>query len=148
MQGERANVIHVDFRARCRHDGVPGGDGVERLLPEPLAALVSASSFLVFWRAADRPQRAEYLGGRWNRGWVLFVWTREDELATGWYALARERGYVAERLERDGFRELLLRCGDVVGLIVNGDIDPETRTIRAAPEQMVPRDETLKLLRG
>jgi hypothetical protein len=78
---------------------------------------------------------------------MLFVWTREDLLGDGWRTLVQERGYVPEHLDRRAFRELVGRCAEVVGLIVDGDIDPDTRTIRAAPEQMVPRVETLRLLR-
>ena len=144
LGGPGANVIHVDFRAGCRRHDEHGVIN-RRLLPEPAAAVVSAHDFLVF-RRSTAGGRPEYLGGRWNRRWLLFVWTREDAFGDGWHPIVRERGYVAEWLDRGAFRELLVRCAEVVGLIVDGDVDATTRAIRAAPEQMVSRVDALRLL--
>ena len=147
MGAQHGKVIHVDFAARRRRYDDLGPASIVGLLPEPVHAVVAAEDFLVFWRSPERTRSAEYLGGRWNRGWMLFVWTCEDLVAASWREVVEARGYVAQRLDRGAFRDLLTRSAEVVGLIVNGDIDPELRTIRAAPEQMVPRAETLRLLR-
>lgn len=148
MGTERSNVIHVDFATRRRRYGPAITAPITGLLPEPVSAVGGADDFWVFWRSPRRNRRAEYLGGRWNRGWMLFVWTDGDLVGAPWRNLIEARGYLAQRLERDALRALLVRSTEVVGLIVNGDIDPEMRTIRAAPEQMVPRGESLRLLRG
>lgn len=147
-QRQQRKVIPVDFQARRRRDEGADVWSASAFLPELVSTVASAHEFLVFWRALDGTRRREYLGGRWDRGWMLFVWTRDDLLSRGWHTLVEGRGYVPERLNRRAFRDLLGRCAEVVGLIINGDIDPDTRTIRAAPEQMVPRVETLRLLRG
>lgn len=144
---ERGKVIHVDFGARRRRYAEDVVGPIGSLLPEPVSAVVDAEDFLVFWRSPERTRRAEYLGGRWNRGWMLFVWTRDDLIGHDWRDLVEARGYVPQRLDRGALRDLLARSTEVVGLIVNGDIDAELRTIRAAPEQIVPRVETLRLLR-
>jgi hypothetical protein len=147
MGGERSKVIHVDFTSRRRrYDGGATGP-VANLLPEAQSAVVEADNFVVFWRSPERQRRTEYLGGRWNRGWMLFVWTRDDLVGDSWRVLVEERGYVPQRLDRSALCDLLARSTEVVGLIVNGDIDPEMRTIRAAAEQMVPRTDSLRLLR-
>ena len=66
-----AKVIEVDFVAR-RRVAVP----VEARASRPLAALhalVRSVGFLVFWRPPARRSSGEYLGGRWDWGWTLFV---------------------------------------------------------------------------
>jgi hypothetical protein len=78
---------------------------------------------------------------------MLFAWTREEIAGQAWRALVERRGYVPQHLDRGTFRELIARSVEVGGLIVNGDIDAEVRAIRAAPEQVVPRAEALRLLR-
>jgi hypothetical protein len=147
MDLERGKVIHVDFASRRRRYGNDATAPVGALLPEALAAVVQADDFVVFWRSPARHRRAEYLGGRWNRGWMLFVWTSTDLIGESWRILVEERGYVPQHLDRGALRDLLSRSAEVVGLIVNGDIDPEMRTIRAAPEQVVQRTDSLRLLR-
>ena len=146
MEAERGKVIHVDFAARRRLNGGHVALPLPDLLPEPASAVVDAEDFLVFWRLPERSRRTEYLGGRWNRGWMLFVWTSDDFVGPTWRSLVEARGYVPHRIDRAALRDLLTRSNEVVGLIVNGDIDAEMRTIRAAPEQMVPRVDTLRLL--
>jgi hypothetical protein len=147
MGAERSNVIHVDFASRRRRYGRGATGPVANLLPEALSAVIRAEDFVVFWRSPERQRRAEYLGGRWNRGWMLFVWTSDELVGDSWRVLVEERGYVPQHLDRSALCDLLARSTEVVGLIVNGDIDPEMRTIRAAPEQMVPRPDSLRLLR-
>jgi len=143
---ERGKVIRVDFGARRRYDDdVPC---VGALLPEPQSAIREGEDFLVFARPPGRGGRAQYLGGRWNRGWMLFVWTRDDLVEEGWRMQVESRGYVPQHLDRDGFRELVTRSAEVGGLIVNGDIDADLRTIRAAAEQFTRRAEVLRLLRS
>jgi hypothetical protein len=149
MEAEHGNVIHVDFAARRRLHGpqaAAAAAAATQLLPEPSSAVVAAEDFLVFWRLPQRSRCTEYLGGRWNRGWMLFVWTSDDFVGPTWRTLVEARGYRPHRLDRSALRELVTRSAEVVGLIVNGDIDAEMRTIRAAPQQMVPRVETLRLL--
>ena len=147
MGAERSNVIHVDFATRRRRYASNTAAPVATLSPEALSAVGRAEDFVVFWRSPERQRRAEYLGGRWNRGWMLFVWTSDDLVGDSWRVLVEERGYVPQHLDRGALCDLLGRSAEVVGLIVNGDIDPEMRTIRAAPEQMVPRTDSLRLLR-
>jgi hypothetical protein len=143
---ERGKVIRVDFEARRRHleESLPD----QSLLPEPQSALLEGRDFLVFARPPGRSGRAEYLGGRWNRGWMLFVWTRDDLIGEDWRVQVESRGYRPQRLDRDGFRELIARSAEVGGLIVNGDIGSDLRTIRAAAEQFTRRAAVLRLLRS
>jgi hypothetical protein len=148
MEAARGKVIRVDFGSRRRQCGDHIATAMESLLPEPLTAIHEGTDFLVFSRPPGRRGRAEYLGGRWNRGWMLFVWTRNDLLEQSWHLLVEARGYVPQRLDREGFRELIAESTEVGGLIVNGDIDPEMRTIRAAAEQIARRSEALRLLRN
>lgn len=148
-RGERGKVIRVDFEARRRHgEGPPEAPPLQALLPEPQSAILEAEDFLVFARPAGRGGRAQYLGGRWNRGWMLFVWTRDDLVDEGWRMQVESRGYASQHLDREGFRELVTRSSEVGGLIVNGDIDSELRTIRAAAEQFTRRADVLRLLRN
>jgi hypothetical protein len=146
MDSERGKLIHVDFANRRRGYGYGATAPVGSLLPEALSAVVKADDFLVFWRSPQRRHRGEYLGGRWNRGWMLFVWTGADQIGESWRLLVEERGYVPQHLDRGALRNLLATSTEVVGLIVNGDIDPETHTVRAAPDQVVRRTDSLRLL--
>jgi hypothetical protein len=141
-----SNVIQVDFIARRRQrDGcvtVP----VAPPSPPPALAVPDAQEFLVFWRPPRRRSAAEYLGGRWEWGWVLFVWTRDDLVGESWGVLVDAGEYVPQRLDRESFREFLERSDEVGGLIVNGDIDSEAKVIRAVPDQMLRREDALAML--
>jgi hypothetical protein len=143
---ERGKVIRVDFGARRRYDD--DVSSAETLLAEPQSAILEGEDFLVFTRSPGRGGRSQYLGGRWNRGWMLFVWTREDLVEEGWRMEVESRGYIPQRLDREGFRELVTRSAEVGGLIVNGDIDADLKTIRAAAEQFTRRAQVLRLLRS
>ena len=145
---EHGKVIRVDFGARRRQDDDPVDDVVGSLLPEHLAAVLEGREFVVFWRPEESSGRAEYLGGRFDRGWMLFVWTGDDLIGQDCRTLVEARGYVPQHLERGGLRELIACSKEVGGMIVNGDIDPEMRTIRAAAEQIARRGDALRLLRS
>jgi hypothetical protein len=63
-----------------------------------------------------------------------------------WSDLVNTRGYVAQRLTRQGFVSFLRRAGDVGGLLLNGELDGDGRVIRAEPEQLIQRHEALSAL--
>jgi hypothetical protein len=147
-QSSRAKVIEVDFAARRRVNGSPA----ERSLgvrPRPLAALQAlgrSSGFLVFWRPPARRSVGEYLGGRWDWGWTLFVWTSDAAVGPVWGDLVNGRGYVAQRLTRQGFVSFLRGAGDVGGLLLDGELDGDGHVIRAEPDQLIRRSEALSVL--
>ena len=145
---ERGKVIRVDFGARRRQDDEAVSNSADHLLPEQLEAVLEGRDFVVFRRPDEKSGRAEYLGGRSEGGWMLFVWTEDDRIGRDCRVIVEERGYVPQHLERGGLRELIACSREVGGMIVNGDIDPEMRTIRAAAEQIARRGDALRLLRG
>ena len=145
-QAQRANVIPVDFVARRR---IRAGATTRVTPPRPLPALQAlghSSGFLVFWRPPARRAAGEYLGGRWDWGWTLFVWTNDAAVGPVWGDLVNERGYVAQRLTRQGFVSFLRRAGDVGGLLLDGELDGDGHVIRAEPDQLVRRTDALSAL--
>jgi len=141
----RAKLIEVDFAARRRL--TPPRDGGRPARPlAALQALGRAAGFLVFWRPPARRTGGEYLGGRWDWGWTLFVWTSDAAVGPVWSHLVNGRGYVPQRLTRDGFASFLRRTGDVGGLLLDGDLDNDGHVIRAEPDQLVQRSDALMVL--
>jgi hypothetical protein len=144
----RAKVIEVDFAARRR---VPAGAARRPPLgpPPPFAALQAlgrSAAFLIFWRPPVRRSAGEYLGGRWDWGWTLFVWTSDAAVGPVWGDLVNARGYVPQRLTRERFVSFLRRAGDVGGLLLDGELDGGGHVIRAEPEQLIRRAEALSAL--
>ena len=141
-------MIEVDFAARRRVNGTP----VQRpraVRPRPFAALQAlgrSSGFLVFWRPPARRSAGEYLGGRWDWGWTLFVWTNDAAVGEVWSDLVNVRGYVAQRLTRQGFVSFLRRADDVGGLLLDGELDGDGHVIRAEPDQLIKRIDALSAL--
>src|SRR5213593_2005252 len=142
----RGKVIDVDFAARRR---VKAAVGV-RVAPPPALpaerALGRSSGFLVFWRPPALRTAGEYLGGRWDWGWTLFVWTSDAAVGPVWSDLVNTRGYVAQRLTRQGFVSFLRRAGDVGGLLLDGELDGDGHVIRAEPDQLIRRTDALSAL--
>lgn len=135
----------MDFAARRRLSPPQRGDRPLR----PLAALQTlgrAGGFLVFWRPPARRIGGEYLGGRWDWGWTLFVWTNDAAVGAVWTHLVNGRGYVPQRLTREGFATFLQKAGDVGGLLLDGDLDGDGHVIRAEPDQLVRRTDALTML--
>jgi len=149
-QTNRAKVIEVDFAARRRVNGMAATAQRQRSVrPQPLGALQAlgrSSGFLVFWRPPARRSAGEYLGGRWDWGWTLFVWTSDAAVGPVWGDLVNGRGYVAQRLTRQGFVAFLRRAGDVGGLLLDGELDGDGHVIRAEPDQLIRRSEALSVL--
>jgi hypothetical protein len=144
----RAKVIEVDFATRRRLHPVPGLRP-RATRPRPFAALQSlgrSAGFLIFWRPPARRSGGEYLGGRWDWGWTLFVWTSDAAVGTVWGDLVNGRGYVPQRLTREGFVSFLRRAGDVGGLLLDGELDGGGHVIRAEPDQLIRRAEALSVL--
>lgn len=139
-----AKVIEVDFVARRRVAAA-----APRRSAPPIAALQAlgrSAGFLVFWRPPARRSSGEYLGGRWDWGWTLFVWTSDAAVGPVWSDLVNDRGYVPQRLTREGFLSFLRRAGDVGGLLMDGELDGGGHVIRAEPEQLIQRAEALAIL--
>jgi hypothetical protein len=141
-------VIEVDFAARRRAQAaVAARVRVPPALALPAQqALGRSAGFLVFWRPPVRRAAGEYLGGRWEWGRTLFVWTSDAAVGPVWSDLVNTRGYVAQRLTRQGFVSFLRRAGDVGGLLLNGELDGDGRVIRAEPDQLIQRHEALSAL--
>ena len=149
-QTNRAKVIEVDFAARRRVNGSAAlAHRLRSVKPQPLGALQAlgrSSGFLVFWRPPARRSAGEYLGGRWDWGWTLFVWTSDAAVGPVWGDLVNGRGYVAQRLTRQGFVAFLRRAGDGGGLLLDGELDGDGHVIRADPDQLIRRSEALSVL--
>jgi len=141
----RAKVIEVDFAARRRLPP-PQGGGRPARPAAALQALGRSAGFLVFWRPPARRSAGEYLGGRWDWGWTLFVWTSDGAVGSVWSHLVNGRGYVPQRLTRERFASFLRRAGDVGGLLLDGDLDGDGHVIRAEPDQLVRRTDALTVL--
>jgi len=143
-------VIEVDFAARRRAQAAVGARVSVPPPPPPALpaqqALGRSPGFLVFWRPPARRAAGEYLGGRWEWGRTLFVWTSDAAVGPVWSDLVNTRGYVVQRLTRQGFVSFLRRAGDVRGLLLNGELDGDGRVIRAEPEQLIQRHEALSAL--
>ena len=148
LQTNRAKVIEVDFAARRRVNGAPA-HRPHAVHTRPLAALQAlgrSGGFLVFWRPPARRAAGEYLGGRWDWGWTLFVWTNDAAVGPVWSDLVNVRGYVAQRLTRQGFVSFLRRADDVGGLLLDGELDGDGHVIRAEPDQLIKRSDALTVL--
>jgi hypothetical protein len=144
-----AKVIEVDFAARRRVQAAAPARRPHGLRPRPLAALRAlgrSGGFLVFWRPPARRSAGEYLGGRWDWGWTLFVWTSDTAVGPVWADLVNARGYVPQRLTRQGFVSFLRRAGDIGGLLLDGELDGDGHVIRAEPDQLIRRGEALTVL--
>ena len=147
-QSASAKVIEVDFAQRRRVHAV-AGQRPRAIAARPLQALQAlgrAGVFLIFWRPPARRMAGEYLGGRWDWGWTLFVWTSDSAVGPVWGDLVNERGYVPQRLTREGFLSFLRRAGDVGGLLLDGELDGGGHVIRAEPEQLIQRADALSVL--
>lgn len=143
----RGNVIAVDFSARRRLRDLaklpvdtPSMAAARRLVGH-------ARDFLLFWRPPARRTAAEYLGGRWDWGWTLFVWTSEAAVGPLRSDLGG-RGYLAQWLTREGFVSFLHRATDIGGLLLDGELEEGGEKIRAEPEQLVRRSDVLAVLDG
>jgi len=146
LQGTtRAKVIEVDFAARQRVLA-PRETSVARRPLAALQALSRSSTFLIFWRPRMRRTSGEYLGGRWDWGWTLFVWTSDAAVGSVKNDLVKGRGYLPERLTRDGFLTFLRRAADVGGLLLDGELDGDGHVIHAEPDQLIRRTDALSLL--
>ncbi|MCW5892915.1 MAG: hypothetical protein KIT14_20570 [bacterium] len=144
MTALRAKVIEVDFRARRR---VRRGVGVA-IDAIARRAFGGTNDYLVFWRPPARRTAAEYLGGRWDWGWTLFVWTSDEAVGPVWSQLVSSRGYVPQRLAREAFVSFLRRASDIGGLLLDGELESGGEVIRAEPEQLISRDVALHALGG
>jgi hypothetical protein len=148
QQTTRAKVIEVDFATRRR---LQPGPRLRPAAPRPrplaaLQALGGSAGFLVFWRPPARRASGEYLGGRWDWGWTLFVWTSDAAVGPVWGELVNGRGYVPQRLTREAFAAFLRRAGDVGGLLLDGELDGTGHVIRAEADQLIRRADALSTL--
>src|SRR5262249_32311713 len=109
-------------------------------------ALGGARDFVLFWRPPSRRCPAEYLGGRWEWGWTLFVWTSESAVGPVWNALTGARGYVAQPLARPALSAFLNRAGEIGGLLLDGELEAAGDVIRAEPDQLIRREDALSAL--
>ncbi len=145
----RAKVIEVDFAARRRVQPLTARREVAKPTTGPAAAvqaLLDSLAFLVFWRPPLRRSSGEYLGGRWDWGWTLFVWTSDAAVGPVGDDLVKSRGYLPQRLTRQGFMSFLRHERDVGGLLIDGELDGDGQIIRAEPDQLVPRAEAISTL--
>lgn len=148
QDSSRAKVIEVDFAARRRVPALAAQRAVPvRTVPAAaMQALGRSGGFVVFWRPPIRRTAGEYLGARWDWGWTLFAWTSDAAVGTAWTDLVNTRGYVPQRLTRDGFLSFLRRAGDVDGLLLDGDLDGDGRVIQAEPDQLIRLGDALAAL--
>jgi len=146
LQPARSKVIPVDFaaRRRARLQALAAVDS--RRFADAQQALAGARDFVLFWRPPSRRTAAEYLGGRWNWGWTLFVWTSEAAVGPVWSALTGKRGYVAQRLARPALSTFLGRAGEIGGLLLDGELEATGDVIRAEPDQLIRREDALSAL--
>src|SRR5262249_33134201 len=147
LQPARNKVIEVDFTTRRR-----GRVQVASSSPEPVRftgarqALAGAREYLVFWRPPGRRGAAEYLGGRWDWGWTLFVWTSEAAVGPAWHTLVGGRDYVPQRLTRETFAAFLRGTGEIGGLLLDGELEGPGKVIRAEQDQLIQREDALSAL--
>jgi hypothetical protein len=148
LQQVRGKVIEVDFNAR-RRIGAPPPRVVKPTPPNrQRRALQAANEFVVLWRPPARREAAEYLGGRWDWGWTLFVWTSEAAVGSQWTRIVAGRGYVPQHLTREAFVSFLHRASEIGGLLVDGELEGAGEIIRAEPEQLIRRDQAIQTLGG
>jgi len=151
VHATRGKVIEVDFSARRRvRPAAPPPPSPRRNGAGAPArrALTGTSDYLLFWRPPAGRTAAEYLGGRWDWGWTLFVWTSEAAVGPVWSRLVSGRGYVPQRLGREAFLRFLHRAIDIGGLLLDGELEDGGDVIRAEPEQLIRREEALSTLGG
>jgi hypothetical protein len=139
-------VIEVDFAARRRVLAEQRPQAARSRPLQALQALGRSGFFLIFWRPPVRRSPGEYLGGRWDWGWTLFVWTSDAAVGPVWGDLINTRGYVPQRLTREGFHSFMRRAGDVGGLLLDGELDRDGHVIRAEPDQLIRRSDALAVL--
>jgi len=149
LQPARSKVIEVDFKRRR------GRLHLARAHEEPPAptrfetarqALAEAREYLLFWHPPGRRGAAEYLGGRWDWGWTLFVWTSEAAVGDAWETLVAGRDYVPQRLTRNAFASFLRGTGEIGGLLIDGELEGPGKVIRAESDQLIKREEALSAL--
>lgn len=140
-------MIEVDFRARRRVGSAVESEEVGRI-DAARRALRRVQDVLLFWRPPVGQASAEYLGGRWDWGWTLFVWTSEASVGPAWSRLIGRRGYVPQRLDRHAFLRFLAGAEDIRGLLLDGELEGEGDVIRAEPDQLIDRTEALAALGG
>ena len=149
LQPARSKVIPVDFRRRRgrlqvaqAHQQTPAPTRFENARQ----ALAGAREYLLFWHPPGRRGAAEYLGGRWEWGWTLFVWTSEDAVGDAWETLVGGREYVAQRLTREAFASFLRETSEIGGLLIDGELEGPGKVIRAERDQLIQRDDALSAL--
>jgi len=101
---------------------------------------------VLFWRPPAARRVGEYLGGRWDWGWTLFVWTSDSAVGPLWGDLVHGRGYMPQRLTREGLESFLRRAEDVSGLLLDGELDEGGQVIHAEPDQLILREQALGAL--
>ena len=109
-------------------------------------ALAEAREYLLFWHPPGRRGAAEYLGGRWDWGWTLFVWTSEAAVGDAWETLVAGRDYVPQRLTRGAFASFLRETSEIGGILIDGELEVPGKVIRAEPDQLIQRGEALSAL--
>ena len=109
-------------------------------------ALAEAREYLLFWHPPGRRGAAEYLGGRWDWGWTLFVWTSEAAVGDAWETLVAGRDYVPQRLTRNAFASFLRGTGEIGGLLIDGELEGPGKVIRAESDQLIQREAALSAL--
>jgi hypothetical protein len=147
LQGARSKVIEVDFTAR-RRVGAPPPKVAKPAATRQQRVFAGANEFVVLWRPPARREAAEYLGGRWDWGWTLFVWTSEAAVGSQWTRIVAGRGYVPQHLSREAFVSFLHRASEIGGLLVDGELEGAGEIIRAEPEQLIRRDQAIQTLGG
>jgi hypothetical protein len=143
LAAPRGKVIEVDFAARRRTRA--------RLDPAPKTPAAAQrfsriQDFLVFWKPPTGRGTGEYLGGRWEWGWTLFVWTTEAAVGPLLADLIGDRGYVPQRIPREEFHAFLGRATEIGGLLLDGELEEHGEVIRAEPDQMIKRDVAIGAL--
>jgi hypothetical protein len=148
MERARGKVIHVDFEARRRTGVSVSQPAVATSVPGAVrpGRLSLATEFILLWRPPVTRATAEYLGGRWDWGWTLFVWTSESAVGSRWSTLVGARGYVPQHLTRDAFVRFLHRASEIGGLLLDGELEGAGDVIRAEAEQLIARDEAIQAL--
>ena len=149
LQPARSKVIPVDFRRRRgrlqvaqAHQQPP----VPTRFENAREALAGAREYLLFWHPPGRRGAAEYLGGRWEWGWTLFVWTSEVAVGDAWETLVGGREYVPQRLTREAFASFLRETSEIGGLLIDGELEGPGKVIRAERDQLIQRDDALSAL--
>jgi hypothetical protein len=151
VQAASGKVIHVDFATRQREGGRvvrPREAAPPATPPAAGRPLGSASEFVLLWRPPATRATAEYLGGRWDWGWTLFVWTSETAVGAQWTRIVAGRGYVPQHLSREAFIGFLHRASEIGGLLLDGELEGTGEVIRAEPEQLIGREAAIAALDG